>query len=84
MGFLLGCDDESLIIRKIDDHYVLVGNSYVYGIINEEMAKTLRDASRKRRISCSVLWLYITRALIPQNHQIRQDSDLKGYGHKSG
>ncbi|KAH8749956.1 heterokaryon incompatibility protein-domain-containing protein [Hyaloscypha sp. PMI_1271] len=38
---LFGCD-EPLIIRKIGCHYVLIGDSYIYGIMNGEVLQEMR------------------------------------------
>jgi hypothetical protein len=35
---LLGCD-KPLIMRREDDHYLLLGDSYVYGIMNREVIR---------------------------------------------
>lgn len=41
---LLGCD-KPLIIRKIENHYILVGDSYIYGMMNGEIIQEVRDGN---------------------------------------
>lgn len=41
---LLGCD-KPLIIRKIKNHYILVGDSYIYGMMNGEIIQEVRDGN---------------------------------------
>jgi hypothetical protein len=43
---LLGCD-KPLIIRREDGHYLLLGDSYVYGIMNREVIREVMQRNNK-------------------------------------
>jgi hypothetical protein len=43
---LLGCD-MPLVIRKIEEYYVLVGNAYIYGLMNGEALKDIQESKAK-------------------------------------
>ena len=40
---LLGCN-MPLIIRKMADHYLLVGNAYIYGLMNGEAFQDIQGS----------------------------------------
>ena len=40
---LLGCD-MPLIIRKMEDYYLLVGNAYIYGLMNGEALQDIQES----------------------------------------
>jgi hypothetical protein len=43
---LPGCD-KPLIIRKLDSHYILIGDSYIYGMMNGEVVREMRKGCEK-------------------------------------
>jgi hypothetical protein len=48
---LLGCN-KPLIIRREDDHYLLLGDSYIYGIMNREVIReVVQDNEKTQDIS---------------------------------
>lgn len=43
---LFGCD-KPLIIREVESHYILIGDSYIYGMMNGEVVRDMRNGYEK-------------------------------------